>query len=169
MSKILVCDYCKKPVDKKDIKDRITSEQKKKTYDLCVSCEKALIGRLDALELPKPRRTVDMSENIDGEKIQRPENREEFIDAIEDGKEIVEEDVPKPRKRTRGKGPEVLTSKDTNDGKCGHYNKGRLKGIKSDQPYRQCRDCGEKFPFKGNDALDMKLPKGVKITEKKEG
>ena len=170
MSQILICDYCKKQKNKRELsqiiikktekiikkqrckKDENESEEKieDKSYDICEFCRDQLIKKLEAdIDTHIEQSIVNSHKvtNLDGL------SQQAKIDILE-GNNI-------PSKQTRSVNKTNSSSKI-----CPHMNKSQIYNI-SDKPYRICLDCQAKLPVKriGENNLNEKLPAGFKMKD----
>lgn len=209
MSKVTICDWCKKPFNDDQLrpvvfpapalKFYINSENSKKAndkkgsdeqFDLCKECDGLVISRLrsNKVQLPieAPREVVDVDEfykdeeegiedtsGIAERKANRrqkqdtwPEDRDGKIEAIERGEiphknEVGGEEPPPQQNRIKASSGSPATRRPEHAGnkkKCSHMNKGRIQGIKTGGPWRQCADCGAKIPVLRPDERSFQQP-----------
>jgi len=98
-----------------------------------------------------------------------PEDRGDKIAAIERGDVPVRDGEEKSAARSRSSGGRVFKDSKSAEHagdkrKCPHMNKGRIAGIQTGRPWRQCLDCNKKIPIKRPDEKGLtRPPAGVNL------
>lgn len=166
MSQVLICDWCKKQIEDKDIEGELKLNEKK--FDLCKKCSESIEKRLTSLIVP----AIDKSP-LDLPTKEAPRSRKEWIEQVEGDQidpttEVSVTDSPSAstrRTRTRATKEGVLSGKETNTD-CPHYNKSQIVIPRDGSiPYQKCRDCGGMIEYSRKDLNDT-LPKGCRFESK---
>lgn len=173
MSKVLICDWCKQQIERKDIKGGLSmatksrKEADKFEYDLCEKCWEKISKRLESPMVPAVI-PIDQSYSVDSDGVSiGPATRKDWIEQVEDDKiptdQPLEGEVKGPVKKGRSKASKkegVIEATETNP-ECPHYNKTQITIPKDgSRPYQKCRECGELLEYSKKE-LDMKTEKGV--------
>lgn len=163
MSKVLICDWCKKQIEDKDIEGELKLNEKK--FDLCKSCLESMEKRLKSPMVPATEASP-----FDLPKPREPKNRKEWVEQVEEEQtepatdiSVTESDTTR-RTRTRATKEGVVSGKETNP-ECPHYNKDKIVIPRDGSvPYQKCRDCGAVVEYTRKDLNDT-LPKGCNFRD----
>lgn len=159
MSVRIICDYCKNSFDQSKLSkvgfvEKNFRQKPELIFDLCDECKKILVSQLAAdpkpiKERPRPKRVTKQDDDT-------PTG--DIVHDLEEG--LIDPDKDEGKK-TKTKKRKVTGTSDPKE--CPHMNKTRVTVPKDgSRPYRICRDCKTKIPFKKPE-VDEKTPAGVRV------
>lgn len=152
MGQIFACDLCKSSVKQASCSQVTISKKGKevKVLDSCPSCTKTILsGNLHKSSRPTFSEDTILRESFSPSKAGNYGQSLTNIDPDENDKLLEEKLGPGvlniPSQAQHGEKIKTRSPIETNQGKCPHYSKKRLGDI--DNPYFQCRECGEELTF----------------------